>query len=213
MTKAQISLYWRLWSATRKALLARGLTPKEADAQRHELHIKALGEDRGHQFFRNADFDKVIGVFRAEAEPANLGAQLRQIEQPRTRNLGTIDQLCHVLDVTREYCLGILQQMNREGALDAREILLEEITDEQFSRLHIALKKVCRRRWPTKDHLVSVVCSFARDYDLDGTLAQQAVCEALHRDSVIPQLLTYEQLLVAFATLKNLAGKAVLEPF
>lgn len=76
MTKSQDRLYWREWSAARKA---------HPEADRHRLHLQALGYRRSHTEFTNAEFDKVLGAFRALSRPASVDAQIRQQDQPRTR--------------------------------------------------------------------------------------------------------------------------------
>jgi len=76
MTEKQEKLYWREWAAVRAAW---------PDANRHELHARALGADKSHKVFSNADFDRVLGVFRAVSHPTDVEAQLRQLRQVRTR--------------------------------------------------------------------------------------------------------------------------------
>lgn len=83
ITKAQNSLYWREWSRAKKAA-------QLTDADRHRLHVEALGYDKSHTSFENAELDKVLGVFRAHSQPANLKAQLAQLAQPDTRLLAKI---------------------------------------------------------------------------------------------------------------------------
>jgi hypothetical protein len=76
MTEKQDKLYWREWAAVRAAW---------PDANRHELHARALGQDKSHTLFSNDDFDRVLGVFRALSRPADLDSQLRQLRQVKTR--------------------------------------------------------------------------------------------------------------------------------
>lgn len=83
ITKAQNSLYWREWSRAKKAA-------QLTDADRHRLHVEALGYDKSHTSFENAELDKVLGVFRAHSQPANLKAQLAQLAQPDTRLIAKI---------------------------------------------------------------------------------------------------------------------------
>lgn len=85
MTKKQTSLYWREWAKVTKAY---------PDADRHDLHHQALGHDKSSKAFTNADLDKALGVFRAISEPANLEAQLRQMDQPCRRLKWKIRRLC-----------------------------------------------------------------------------------------------------------------------
>lgn len=76
MTKGQNSLYWREWAAARKV---------DPSLDRHELHIRALGRDKSHVKFSNLDLDKVLAEFRAISNPGSLDAQLRQLNQQKTR--------------------------------------------------------------------------------------------------------------------------------
>jgi hypothetical protein len=92
MSPKQNSLYWREWSAVRKKLAA---DPSAPAADRHALHIEALGADKSHHAFTNTDFDKVLAAFRAVTRPADLDAQLRQINQDRTRTLHAIQRHDH----------------------------------------------------------------------------------------------------------------------
>ena len=94
MTPLQNALYWREWQKTRLRLLADGHSPDQADARRHALHIKALGADKSHLAFTNADFDKVLAAFRAIHDDANLNAQLRLLDQPDERRRALTDK-CH----------------------------------------------------------------------------------------------------------------------
>jgi len=76
MSPKQNCLYWIEWQKVRSQRPA---------ADRHALHIEALGEDKSHKDFTNEEFDQVLSVFRAVSEPDNLDAQLRQLDQPRRR--------------------------------------------------------------------------------------------------------------------------------
>lgn len=86
MTPLQQKKYWWEWARCREFLAAKGYTADQADAERHNLHRKALGQDKSSTKFSNADFDAVIGVFRAVWDGGNLNAQLRQIDQPEMRS-------------------------------------------------------------------------------------------------------------------------------
>lgn len=92
MTPAQTSLYFFEWGRVRKHYLARGIDSKQADNKRHELHKRALGRDKSSKDFSNAELDKVIAVFRAVSDDANLDAQLRQLDQPENRRMRMIER-------------------------------------------------------------------------------------------------------------------------
>lgn len=81
MSPKQKSLYWREWAAVHKA---------DPSIERHEVHIAALGKDKSSLDFTNEDFDKVLGQMRAISKPTSLEAQLRQLNQTKTRLLWKI---------------------------------------------------------------------------------------------------------------------------
>jgi hypothetical protein len=81
MTRKQDFLYWREWQAVRELYTSLNLPAPD----RHALHQAALGADKSHKDFSNADLDKVLAHFRSLSDPANVQAQLRQIDQPKTR--------------------------------------------------------------------------------------------------------------------------------
>ena len=89
MTALQNSLYFREWSRVQAACKQQGFPVPD----RHSLHVKALGQDKSHLDFKNADFDLVLAEFRALSQPANLAAQLRQQDMPRIRLLYSIRHL------------------------------------------------------------------------------------------------------------------------
>ena len=89
MTPLQNSLYFREWGRVRALCKAQGLPIPE----RHNLHVKALGQDKSHLDFSNEDFDRVLAEFRAVSQPDDLAAQLRQQDMPRRRLLYSIMRL------------------------------------------------------------------------------------------------------------------------
>jgi len=93
MSPKQERLYLFEWGEVRKYYRKRGIDPKLADAKRHELHKKALGVMKSSKAFTNADLDKVLATFRAISRPADLEAQLHQIDQPIERLRGLKDIL------------------------------------------------------------------------------------------------------------------------
>ena len=65
MTPAQKSRYWRDWSKIRKMLVEMGDFSKEdADAERHEIHRRALGRDKSSKDFTNRDLDAIFDHFQ-----------------------------------------------------------------------------------------------------------------------------------------------------
>ena len=90
MTKLQTSLYWREWAAVRKV---------KPDADRHALHVVALGAPKSSNDFGNQDLDAVLATFRAISRPADLRAQMRQTAQPRMRQLHAVNEAIKCLAV------------------------------------------------------------------------------------------------------------------
>ena len=109
MTAKQDALYWREWGAVSRHCKAAA----QPVPDRHELHVRALGADKSHKAFTNADLDKVLGVFRAISNPDSIGRQLRQIDQPRARKLAKIAEIkrCLALYITDPdgYVLSVIE--------------------------------------------------------------------------------------------------------
>ena len=113
MTAAQTKLYWREWGAVHRA---------RPDADRHALHLAALGYECSSKRFTNAEFDKVLAEFRAVSDPANLGAQLRQQRQPKTRLLWKIEHeqracLAIYVEDAESYIMALARDKFRADAL------------------------------------------------------------------------------------------------
>lgn len=123
MTAKQDTLYWREWGAVSRRCKADGLDVPD----RHALHAKALGADKSHKTFTNADFDKVLAEFRAWSEPGDLRGQMQQDAMPETRMLWVLDhelvpKLLVVLDglpTCRPKALGVAH--NYVGAISAKK--------------------------------------------------------------------------------------------
>src|ERR1035441_6708450 len=63
MTPSQNSLYFREWGRVRAACKQQGFPVPD----RRFLHIKALGQDKSHLDFTNADFDLVLAEIGRES--------------------------------------------------------------------------------------------------------------------------------------------------
>lgn len=83
MSPAQINLYWRKWSACKRALAKLG-RPTD-DAARHALHQQALGVAKSSKHLTNRDLDRVLAAFASFTAPSDLTQQLRADEQPEVR--------------------------------------------------------------------------------------------------------------------------------
>jgi len=150
VTPLQRSLYWRefqaAWLAHASTLqpfnpsTGPDLSTKIAkDKFRHELHIRALGRDKSSSSFTNADLDRVLAVFRAISQPANLNAQLRQQHQARTRLLKKIEHQQRLLKA-----LGIANPVAYVSAIlrdrfAGKQII--ELSDQPSQRGHTQQKQ------------------------------------------------------------------------
>lgn len=64
MTKAQTARYWRQWGQIRKMLVELGDFSKEdAEAERKQIHIRAIGSDKSSKDLTNKDLDKIFDAF------------------------------------------------------------------------------------------------------------------------------------------------------
>ena len=134
MTPKQNSLYWREWGAVARYCKASGL----AAPDRHALHASALGADKSHLAFTNEDFDLVLAEFRSHSRPADLVAQLQQLNQPRIR----LKYAIRALAPAAEYWSRIAR--DRFGTDD-----LDALTVEQLTQLRNTLadrRRAARRR-------------------------------------------------------------------
>lgn len=85
MTGAQHQKYFWEWGRCRDFYRSKGLSAAQADAKRHELHVKALGRDKSSKSFTNAELDKVLAAFRSIFDASSLDAQMDIQEQPERR--------------------------------------------------------------------------------------------------------------------------------
>lgn len=76
MSPKQTKWYWRQWGAVRRA---------DPTADRHALHVAALGYDRSSKSLTGEELDKVIAQFWTVTRPNDVDAQLRQMSQTLTR--------------------------------------------------------------------------------------------------------------------------------
>lgn len=126
MTKKQDRLYWREWAAVLRACPDRR---GSADEWRHELHAKALGAQKSHKLFTNADFDQVLAEFRAWSQPANLKGQVRQIQQPRARALRKVAELVACLELYHPNAEGFVNEIVRDKFVHGSVQTLPTVAD------------------------------------------------------------------------------------
>ena len=149
MTPRQRALYFREWSRVRAACKAAALPMPD----RHELHRRALGQDKSSKDFNNDDLDAVLGVFRAISQPASLGSQLRQQRQPRARQEMSIEQILRCLalyvDDVDAYVASLC--LARFHTIDWRE--LSDVKRPHKTNPHAASSPLDQFRWTLSGRL------------------------------------------------------------
>lgn len=113
MSPLQQALYWREWSYVRKV---------KPDADRHQLHVEALGTGKSSKEFSNHDLDRVLAVFRTISRPASMTSQIRQLGQRRTRMEYKISEHIRCLGLyvpnAAAYALQILRERFHVGSIE-----------------------------------------------------------------------------------------------
>lgn len=137
ITSRQNALYWREWAAAKRALMPgrETWTKLEENERRHDITIEALGRDKSHLEFTNADFDKVLGALRAISKPGDLNAQIRQARQQDIRARYVLDRLMVKLGKGRNYVQGVIDKIyNDDPAPDLNKLPLEERAAARWQR-------------------------------------------------------------------------------
>lgn len=145
MNANQRRLYFTEWSQCRKALAHHNphADTAEIEEKRHEMHVRALGYDKSSAKLSNDEFDRVLAVFRSFSRPADLGAQLRQQDQPITRCFAlandTLDRIGEVYGPKqrRAYLEGMARRMIKKP--------LDDLTTQEWAKLLAALNYQARR--------------------------------------------------------------------
>lgn len=136
MSPLQKSLYWREWSACKKALSLLGYTTTlELEAQRHRLHIDALGRDASSKTLKNAELDRILAKFRSFSRPDDLTAQLKQLDQPEQR-----------MEAYRARALALADEIGVEehGHTAYLDSLARRVCGRSWERLHeTEVAKIC----------------------------------------------------------------------
>lgn len=149
ITPRQNALYWREWAAAMRALMLERSTwtKLEENTARHLVTMEALGIDKSHLEFTNADFDKVLGALRAISQPGNLNAQLRQVRGQHRRMEWALDRLMKKLGVDRNYVQAVVDRMDFEHRTSATlHPKLEDLTAPELEKVLIALRKQVKRK-------------------------------------------------------------------
>ncbi len=161
MTPAQTSLYFFHWGKVRQHYLAKGIDPKQVDAKRHELHIKALGGRKSSKDFTNADLDKVIATFRAIYDGGNFDAQMRQQEQPDERRRALIGRCWKAMRSFLDFTSENQFQRAADGYANATSkrihgVGLDHLTEAQLAVVMGALERSAAVKSKKKEHAATV---------------------------------------------------------
>ena len=137
MTPQQTAKYWRMWGRVRTALTTLGeFSKSDADAERHAIHLDALGCQKSSKDLTNRDLDKIFDAFDRVLVIFDGPHQIdREARQPAARLIWAIDQL----GLEEPY----LQAISRDeyGTADWRSL-----TEPQLTRFRYTTTRAARRR-------------------------------------------------------------------
>lgn len=212
MNERQQRLYLAEWGKVRRALRAQGVPPKEADAQRHTIHVEALGKDKSSSAFTNADLDAVLKCLRARSQPANFRTQIDLENMPANRKRFGIRRLLAALGKDDSHVERLIESRREAGRIAGNAAAsFDTLGEADLQRLMLDLKKECQKRWRRKGDLLTEVRLIRMENDFDEIETNRACAKALKAESV-PDLndLDYDNLLIVVATLRDLSrvGKA-----
>lgn len=191
MTSAQNTFYFSLWGKLKKA---------QPDADRHAVHAQ-LGLPASHKDWGNAEFDRWKGHCLAQAQPANVDAQLTQIQMPAMRRLVFIGHLLTALEMTEMDAEALVVELRRKEGfmrwnrrkMGGRMTTLQTLPRAGLDVVRNTLKDRCRARWGTKEHLLGEIHAL--------------LMQALNRETLEPLTdMKYEDLLLALSALRSLAA-------
>jgi hypothetical protein len=140
MTPAQTKKYWREWSKVRKVLTELGdFSKADADEERHEIHRRALGQDKSSKALTNRDLDAIFDHFQSYLVllQGPTTGPTRADTQPLKRILWAIDHL----GLPTAYIESIAR--DQFGSGDWRALTLDQLTKLRFT---LASRQASRRR-------------------------------------------------------------------
>jgi len=195
LSGAQNKFYWQLWAKLHRA---------RPDADRKKEHV-ALGLPESHTAWHpKTDFDVWVRHCLAVAD-----AKLPDDGEARRKRV-FIGHLLSALGEDEAFLEHTVASMNRNGKFGGRGVSAGSLNGLQLRGVMIALKKECRRRWPTKEDLLGEIHALRGSYEFDEAMAREAVCAALNLKQAVPLLnMVYEDLLVVLSVLLRMAGRAV----
>lgn len=133
MTTAQRIMLFKLFG---QAMAESGIVGTAArELERERLTVKVCGRAKSWNDFNNRDVDRMKAALQAIVDPANMTAQVRQIQMPRTRLLYGLRQAAD-----EEYIARICA--DKFGTHD-----FENLDDHQLTDLH---RTICNRAFARK---------------------------------------------------------------
>jgi len=164
MNAAQRLMLFKLWNEFWKGCRRQGVAAKENDQRRREATREALGCDRGwNENWSNGEVDKMKAWLLARTKPADMNAQIAQLNQAKKRHVYVIDRICREIGATRDYADAIAAKMNHEGKIGADSI--EQLDEKDLSKIIVALKLHAKRAKARKVAKCSVVSAQSDDPD------------------------------------------------
>ncbi len=214
MNEAQLRKYRVEWNKVRQVLRADGVSPKDADAKRHAIHIEALGSDKSSLDLTNREFDEVLKRFQAISQPANLRGQIDLEAMPESRKRFAISRLLAALGKDESHVEHLIESRRAAGRLvtvvgDAAASF-ETVGEADLQRVMLDLKRQCQKRWPRKGDLLTEIRLLRMECEFDEVSTRAAVIDALKLRQ-LPELhtLAYDQLLVVVGTMRTIATGAL----
>jgi hypothetical protein len=213
MTDKQIGFYRVLWSAARKALVAGGMKPAEAEARRHELHVECLGKDKSSLDLTRDDFTKLRRKFEAIAKGEDLNTQLAVDGAAEEAARASIRRTLLALELPEGYAVGIARRMHGGGlSADGRaarpDLALEDMDADELHDVFVELKVKCRARWGTTPALRVEIERVMRVNEIAWEAAREAVESVMGGGWLRPLAgMRYDDLVIVLGALRPLAAE------
>jgi len=157
-TEAQQKHIMALWGDARRVLRQRGLSPKDADARRKQLHAEAgavypsnhalAGQPKSSKDLNNDEFDRVKGKFLAIIRPNDAQAQIDQVNQPakRAAHSAEAQAMLDIIGVAENDRVAYLDGICRQIA----GVALMDMPARAWWKVMAALKRTAKFKSPDK---------------------------------------------------------------
>lgn len=138
MTKLQTLLYWKTWGQVKKTLIEfGGFSKEEAEAERHQIHIAALGKDKSSKLLNNRDLDTILDHFRSYLVLAD-----GPTKDPKRADVQPCTRLIYAIESTGlpdAYLEAIAR--DQFGTSEWRKLSEAELTKLRFTAVNRSRKK------------------------------------------------------------------------